>query len=58
MKKDQDQTNQNKKKTIEEIKSYNRTEILEIIKNRDKLSHPQKKSFFQKLLLIFGNGKK
>mgnify|MGYP000946649586 CR=1 FL=1 len=49
--KDKDQVERHKQKTIEEIKTYDKS----IMFNK---FHVKKKTFLQKLLIILGNGKK
>lgn len=58
MKKDEEQTNLHKQKLIEEIKSYNKSEIIASITGRTITSSQKKKSFFRKFLLVLGYGKK
>ncbi len=52
MLKDKEQVERHKQKTIEEIKTYDRSKMF----NESLVE--KKKTFFQKLLIILGNGKK
>lgn len=51
MKKDQEQTERIKSQTINEIKSWDKSKMFEAPKKK-------KTSFFTKLLIVFGYGKK